>query len=83
MDKVEAFLYTAKQQALACQVTAVELWGPANAQMERRNGHYRMQLLLQAAQRKMLHHLLKYWLPTLTNRDGVHWSLDIDPQDLL
>lgn len=83
LNKVQDFLYSAREQALSLQISEVALWGPVTAPMERLNGRYRMQLLLQAEQRKMLHHLLRYWLPILQNINGIYWSLDVDPQDLL
>ena len=53
--------------------------------MERRAGHYRAQLLVQALQRQDLHRFLDLWVPRLRakKRDQrVRWSLDVDPIEL-
>lgn len=81
-----AFLESARRQALALADEGVQLWGPVPAPMERRAGRYRAQLLLQAAQRTDLQHLLKHWLPALEqDKTGrkVRWSIDVDPLDML
>jgi len=78
------FLNQAKTQAQTLNGDTVELWGPVPAPMQKRAGWYRAQLLLQAAQRDVLHRLLSQWLPTLpSSTNKVRWSLDVDPQDLL
>jgi primosomal protein N' (replication factor Y) len=63
-----------------------EVWclGPIPALMEKRQGQYRMQLLLQATQRSSLQHALGQkinQIETLFLANKVRWSLDIDPQD--
>jgi primosomal protein N' (replication factor Y) (superfamily II helicase) len=63
----------------------LELAEPAPAPMERRGGRYRAQLLVQAAERKVLHVFLDAWLAYLMDsKQGkrVRWSLDVDPLDL-
>ncbi|MGB5834389.1 MAG: primosomal protein N', partial [Thiohalocapsa sp.] len=63
---------------------SVELWGPAPAQMERRAGRIRAQLLLQAPNRGQLQGLLSGLLPklqTLPTPRHLRWSIDVDPQD--
>jgi len=79
------FLNEAKQRAeLLNSEQKVSLWGPVAAPMERRANKYRAQLLLQSAQRDALHRLLSQWLPTFPMFNSkLHWSLDVDPQDLL
>ena len=62
----------------------VELWGPAPAQMERRAGRIRAQLLLQAPDRALLQDLLSTLLPplrALTVPRHLRWSVDVDPLD--
>jgi Primosomal protein N'' (replication factor Y) - superfamily II helicase len=72
--------------ARALAPAAVEFWGPAPAQMERRAGRVRAQLLLQAPTRGVLQGVLVPLLPALrtlkTSRD-LRWSVDVDPQESL
>lgn len=62
------------------------LMGPLPAPMERRNGRYRAQLLLQGSARRELQHLLTLLCPELEamkEARKVRWSLDVDPQDMI
>ncbi len=62
----------------------VEFWGPAPAQMERRAGRVRAQLLLQAPSRAVLQRLLARLLPALRGLKRpreLRWAIDVDPQD--
>jgi len=80
----QAFLEQARE--LVGTVPGVELFGPMAAPMARRAGRYRAQLLLQAAQRGVLQHLLHEWTPqlaTLKLSRKVRWSLDVDPMEVL
>ena len=64
----------------------VLVMGPVPAIMEKRAGRYRSQLLLLSQQRKPLHQLLDYFMPTIVSLKltrKVRWSIDIDPLDLL
>ncbi|ATG72596.1 primosomal protein N' [Zobellella denitrificans] len=59
--------------------------GPMSAQMERKAGQYRYQLLLQAASRRELAGACRQALAlieTLASARKVRWSLDIDPVEL-
>ena len=52
--------------------------------MERKAGHYRGHLLLQAAERSVLHAHVDFWLQQLRElKEGrsVRWNLDVDPQE--
>ena len=63
----------------------IEILGPVASPMEKRAGHYRMQMLLQAQNRNRLRALLDEWVPALEHLPEarrVRWSLDVDPQDL-
>lgn len=87
--KAEGFLEQAGDEARhlldTLQLSGIELLGPVPAPMERRAGHYRAQLLLQATTRAPLRRLLGPWLAILERLPGartVRWSLDIDPVDL-
>jgi primosomal protein N' (replication factor Y) len=80
------FLVQALAAARPLAPPEVEFWGPAPAQMERRAGRVRAQLLLQAPTRGLLQRVLAALLPVLRGlkapRD-LRWSLDVDPQESL
>ena len=60
-------------------------FGPLPAPMARRAGRQRMQLVLQASERRELHTQLQGWVRALGSIKGasrVRWSLDVDPVDL-
>jgi primosomal protein N' (replication factor Y) len=64
---------------------ALQVWGPAPAPLERRVGRYRFQLLLVGAQRAPLHRAIEKFAvaqQAWTERRGVKWSLDVDPQEM-
>ncbi|WP_058554221.1 primosomal protein N' [Thiohalocapsa sp. ML1] len=64
----------------------LEFWGPAPAQMERRAGRIRAQLLLQAPSRALLQRVLALLLPrlrALRRPTQLRWSIDVDPQESL
>ncbi len=70
-------------------IDGVRVMDAVPAPMAKRAGRYRTQLLLQARERKALHHCLSALLEAIEADDGlrklangVRWSLDIDPQDL-
>jgi primosomal protein N' (replication factor Y) len=76
------FLQAAKAQVTATE--GIEIWGPMVAQMERRAGRYRAQLIIQSTQRQLLHRMLDEWVPKveiLKKPYTLRWSLDVDPQD--
>ena len=65
-------------------VEGVDLQGPVPAIMYKRQGRYRLQLILQAAHRVNLHRLLsqmRHWLESRSHRQ-VRWSINVDPTDL-
>jgi primosomal protein N' (replication factor Y) len=77
MDSARALLSADENSAL-------EIFGPLPAPMEKRAGRYRMQLVLQSSQRKALHQALQPWtqaLGDLKTGNRVRWSLDVDPYD--
>jgi primosomal protein N' (replication factor Y) len=64
----------------------VRLLGPVPAPMERRAGRWRAQLLVESPDRPGLQRLLAAWIPglrALGRTNGLRWSLDVDPQDML
>jgi primosomal protein N' (replication factor Y) len=76
----------AARAALPARATGLDIYGPTPAPQPKRAGRYRAQLILQSAQRAPLHKLLKPWLQrleALPEARRVHWSLDIDPQEML
>jgi len=79
----KAFDFLLQVSQLACS-PQVMLIGPLPALMEKRQGRYRMQLLLQSPQRSALQNLLQQLLPlaeALPLANQIRWSLDVDPQD--
>jgi primosomal protein N' (replication factor Y) len=85
-DAPGRFLEEAAALAREADLPGVELFGPVSAPMERRQGRYRAQLLLQAAARADLHRLLGPWTPRLEQLKSarkVRWSLDVDPLDMM
>lgn len=85
MPLAARFLKTARDR-LPPSGHDLEIFGPLPAPMEKRAGHYRMQLLLQAQNRARLRNLLERWiadLEQLPEARKVRWSIDVDPQDLL
>jgi len=69
----------------ADKASSLEIWGPVSAPMERRQGRYRYQLLMQSAERSQLHKLWNQVEPyvyssPLTRK--VRWSIDVDPQEM-
>lgn len=85
-DLPQQFLNQARDAAQALNVAGVELLGPVPAPMEKRAGHYRAHLLIQATRRSDLHQLLDAWLPGLKKIPGqrkVRWALDVDPTEMV
>jgi primosomal protein N' (replication factor Y) len=78
--------FLASVRALALETaSAVRVFEPVPAPMERRAGRFRAQLLLQAATRGVLQQRLGEWVPKLERLPlarRVRWSLDVDPADL-
>ncbi len=64
---------------------AVRILGPAPSPMERRQGRYRAQLLLQTTERPVLQRALPALLDAIAALPAarrVRWSLDVDPGEL-
>ena len=80
-----AFLEFARER-LAAMAAAIAISGPYAAPLEKKQGRYRHQLLLQAAERKLFQSHLGDWLLELESSAAAkkaRWSLDIDPQDMI
>tara|TARA_B110000046_G_C12772284_1_gene305405 strand:- start:373 stop:663 length:291 start_codon:yes stop_codon:yes gene_type:complete len=61
------------------------IFGPIPALIEKRNGRYRYQLIIQSQNRKILHKYINVWLEKLESSKlgkKIRWSLDVDPQDM-
>lgn len=84
-EQVQTFLQQLVQQLLPSLPSSVLCLGPLSAQMERKAGQYRYQLLLQAGNRRELAaacRLAVALIDTLSSARKVRWSLDIDPVEL-
>src|SRR5262245_34364979 len=64
----------------------VRVLGPVPASMARRAGRHHAQLLIESDSRSALQRFLTDWMPEVEALHGaqrVHWSLDVDPQELM
>jgi primosomal protein N' (replication factor Y) len=64
----------------------VRILGPVLASMARRAGRHHAQLLIESDARTVLQRFLTDWMPVveeLRAMHRVHWSLDVDPQELM
>jgi primosomal protein N' (replication factor Y) len=83
-DRVFAFLGRLKRQC-GPDVPGLRVLGPTPDWMERREGRYRAQLLLQSSTRSALHALAGALIEALTGwpeARRVRWSIDVDPAEL-
>ncbi len=81
-----AFLSLAYQQAIKLGIPQNDILGPMPSPMERREGRFRAQLLIQANNRPNLHARLKQWLPQISQLKEarkIRWSIDVDPLEML
>ncbi|MEJ2276074.1 MAG: helicase-related protein [Woeseiaceae bacterium] len=79
------FLEHARGIAAQAGDDSLRILGPVDAPMARRAGRYRVQLLLQSANRSALHAVLRVLRPALEQDRGarrVRWSIDVDPIEL-
>jgi len=82
--KAKAFLDAIKQ-LIRTYSSEVDCLGPIPAPMERRQGFYRAQLLLQASTRKSLQATLSSLTPKIEAHKlarTIRWSIDVDPLDM-
>ena len=80
----DAFDFLQQIAQLFSVFSNVDCVGPIPALMEKRQGQYRMQLLLQSPQRSSLQKAIGQkikQIETLNLANKIRWSLDIDPQD--
>lgn len=81
----EQFLQTLRERCTPHLPTGARLIGPLPSPMQRRAGKYRCQLLLTAHDRSSAQKaasILVANAETLSTRQGLSWSIDIDPQDV-
>lgn len=88
-EAVEAFMEKATQRAVHCRKQAglnddIQIWDPVPAQLARKGGFERRQLMVQSHQRSGLQKFLAAWIVELREHapNAVKWSLDIDPMNL-
>jgi len=64
--------------------SAVEVFDPVPAPLERKAGFERAQLLVRGTTRQQLQPFLRAWRDALASRGDrrVRWSLDVDPQEV-
>ncbi|WP_026294782.1 primosomal protein N' [Salinimonas chungwhensis] len=63
---------------------AVQVIGPMPGLIEKRQGRFRFMLIIQSAQRKVLHEQVRLALPEISAMPlaaKVRWSVDVDPTD--
>ncbi|MFI4955665.1 MAG: primosomal protein N' [Gammaproteobacteria bacterium] len=83
-DAPMAFLMEVKQW-LNAHAKDLSVLGPIPALMEKRQGKFRAQLLLQATQRQHLHECLHHLMHAIENHlssRSVRFSWDVDPQEM-
>ncbi|MCC2617183.1 primosomal protein N' [Aestuariibacter halophilus] len=85
-DARSPFAFLDELATLLRQQTDFQVLGPVPALMEKRQGRYRVQLLLQSTRRGVI----QAWLATnmatferLPSVRKVRWSIDVDPQDFM
>ncbi|MFN3234849.1 MAG: primosomal protein N' [Gammaproteobacteria bacterium] len=79
------FLSELKSMCARDRHDSLMVLGPTHAPMQKKAGHFRAQLLLQAEERKTLMKLLRRCIPELEALKlgkQVRWSIDVDPVDL-
>lgn len=80
--RVLQFLHTIKKYLSTHQI---QVLGPAPAPLARKAALFRMQLLIKSSSRQHLKITLtqmRTWLAHQKSPNGVHWAIDVDPQDL-
>ncbi len=81
-DYAQNFLLQLKQLLINLDINSIEIWGPANAIIEKKAGYYYVNLYLSSTSRGQLHLILdKLYgcIEKLKNPKQVRWFLDIEP----
>lgn len=70
---------------LKALMPTLQVLGPIPAVMSKKAGRYRAELMLQSAQRNLLHQALQYWIEHYAQQlnKKSKWAIDVDPYDLL
>ncbi len=82
---VEKFMQYTTNILRTIPANGIDILGPSMAPLERKAGHFHMQILINARRRQALHHLLNQAITQLDTSKisrRVRWSIDIDPYDL-
>ncbi|MCY7296666.1 primosomal protein N' [Alteromonas sp. a30] len=80
----DAYSFLQAQLAPLRQTHGVIAIGPVPAILEKRQGRYRFQLVVQSPSRANLHAAIHHTLPVIESHTlaaKVRWSLDVDPQE--
>ncbi len=82
----ENLLHVLRQSILSLGISgSFRVLGPIPAPMEKRQGRFRWQLLIQSPQRSGIHNAINFLLQHLEEKKlpkHIRWSIDIDPQDM-
>ncbi len=79
-NTVKQYLYSLQQALSKPADPHCKIFGPIPANINRKAGYYRMQLLIQSTQRPALHALLeRLELLTAQNKAPIRWALSVDP----
>lgn len=84
LNLIQAFMQQICNYSLQQQLP-IQLQGPVIAPLERKAGHYRMQLLFHAGQRQALNTVLKKIIAYIEEQKlakKIRWSIDVDPINL-
>lgn len=84
-NNAKMFIKDAAMRLNALTNKKLLIFGPIPAFIEKRNGRYRYQLIIQSQNRKILHKYINVWLEKLESSKlakKIRWSLDVDPQDM-
>ena len=65
------------------RLPAVRVLGPSAAPMARLRGEYRFQVQLQSVEGESLREIARAATAALKSPEGVIWSVDVDPLDMM
>lgn len=81
-ENAQKFLSELKKILQKAKISAVDIWGPAPAMIEKKANYYYYNLYLISQNRQQLHRLLNplhHYIAQLPSRQKVRWFLDINP----
>jgi len=85
-EKAQNFLFNIRKLLETFTTKELQTMGPIPAPMEKKQGRYRFQLLIQSSQRKQLHDALSKLtnqIPLMPDANKLRWSIDVDPIDFI